>query len=659
MIKTFVFVSYELAPINAGGCGVFIHNALQELLKDSDNHIVLLLDMPKYECEQYENEYKPQLPNNKNLKIVCLSEILKGDVGCGQEYDNIFLQKSYRFYKGLLLLCEQLAINYIEFFDYVGIGYFAIRAKRFEGEFENIILSVRAHCTIDLMDIEQIPNEINLYKIEMYQMEKDAIRHADYVMAPSNSWSQIYMQRYDVKQESIIVSPPPVKNWDDVEYILNEKQQDVLFYGRIFQLKGVDVFIDAAVLFISKNSSNNSIFYLVGYDGFDMNGTPYRNQLIERIPEEFRKRFVFTGQLDHKKLEKILCSVRFAVFPNLVESFCYSIHELYGIGVPIISNNIPAFNDYFQNEKNALVYDGTSYDLVAKMEKMLNNADLRKQISSPFKVTNNKLFNISYTNVFKKKSIEHINNNLSWKCSLIVLQEEDFSTQYLSILEHTDLDLEKSYILSNSSPGVPVSFLGKIRYAKRLDGVIDYELPLMPYVLTCYASDIIDPIYITKAKKVFSLSQDIHYVGCYYRNEVGYTQYDLYKNHIYRPYNNLSRSIVYVNAKSANIRDIFDNRFAELGELNIINKEGYVIPDALLAISKTRVDVHREQFVYRLHKTTENTVWNPFILFPYINEPLIVKNYNENEETTKKLKKTYHKIKVRVDKWDGKRVSLQ
>lgn len=58
----------------------------------------------------------------------------------------------------------------------------------------------------------------------------------------------------------VLLYHPPVKNWDDVEYILNEKQQDVLFYGRIFQLKGVDVFIDAAVLFISKNSSNNSIF---------------------------------------------------------------------------------------------------------------------------------------------------------------------------------------------------------------------------------------------------------------------------------------------------------------------------------------------------------------------------------------------------------------
>lgn len=124
-----------------------------------------------------------------------------------------------------------------------------------------------------------------------------------------------------MKNDRVIVSPPPVEVWNDVSYSLNESQQNVIFYGRIFQLKGVDLFVDAAIALMIKRPENNSIFYLVGYDGLDLNGQPYKEQLLLRIPDHLKERFIFTGQLNHQELEQLLTNIRFAVFPNYVESF--------------------------------------------------------------------------------------------------------------------------------------------------------------------------------------------------------------------------------------------------------------------------------------------------------------------------------------------------
>ncbi|MGO4693575.1 glycosyltransferase family 4 protein [Paenibacillus sp. 2TAB26] len=657
MIKTYVFVSYELAPINAGGCGVFIHYAIQELLKNNNNHIILLLDMPKHECDLYENNCKQELPNFNNLTIVCLSQLLLDESGCGEGYDNVFLQKSYRFYRGLVKLTSLYLINYVEFFDYVGIGYFSVRAKRFEGEFAQIILTIRAHCTIDLMDMEQIPNELNIHKLEMYQMEKSSIQNADFVMVPSKAWSNLYMERYGVRLENLIVSPPPVIPWNDIEYSVNEKQQDVLFYGRVFQLKGVDILVDAAVMFMLKNVSNQSLFYIVGYDGMDLSGQPYRNQLLARIPEELRNRFVFTGQLNHKELEKVIQNVRFAVFPNRIESFCYSIHELYSLGIPIISNNIPAFNDYFHHEKNSLVYNNTSLDLVSKMETLFLSSELRSKLSYPYSVINNGTFNRTYESIFEENN-DDLNadkvNKYDWKCSIVLLKDEgnDISN-YLSLLNHPDVDQEKCYILSLDPPGIPVLFLGEIRFAKRFDGSTDHLMSLMPYVLTCYEGDVIDPLFISVAKRIYSKSSDLRFVGCYYSGNSNISQFDLYENHNYYPYSRLTRSIVSIDDSLANLRDVFDNRMGNLGEMELINKKGYVIPRAYIEISSKFLNINKEQSVYKLHRSTKNKTWNPNILYPLIRQASVAESEIKEIYIKNNFKSFYHKLKNRTDGMDG------
>lgn len=657
MVKTYVFTSYELYPINAGGCGVFIYNAMQQLLKNINNRVILLLDMPKHEIEIFINDFQSKLPNSENLRLICLSEWIQ-DEAYGEKFSNVFLQKSYRFFKGLHKLSTMQGLDYIEFFDYVGIGYFSVKAKRFEGHFSKTVLAVRAHCTIDLMDLEQVPNSFELNKLQMYQMEKEVIQDVDVLLVPSNSWGDIYILRYAVSPEKVVVSPPPVELWNDVKYNVDDNQQNVIFYGRIFQLKGVELFIDAAIALMIKRPDNNSNFYLVGYDGLDLNGNPYKEQLLLLIPNHLKHRFIFTGQLNHQQLEELLGNVRFAVFPNYVESFCYSIHELYNIGVPIIANDIPAFRDYFDHQKNALLYHGTSSDLVTQMECLFDNDELRHRISVPYGVIDNKEFNSIYERLFIFNQFDDESRILvEKKLSLIILDEGAVSElDSNSLIMHPKVDKDKSYILKNNPPGTSVHYLGKLRYALKVDGNLDDLLPVNNFILTCYSNDIIDFEYITAAINILNANDSAQYVGAQYKNTNHYEQYNLLEPHTYGDYSKLTRAVFRLDEFSRSLRDVYDIRLKELGEKRFFNMPGYILPKEYITLGEVgALNIKEEHYIYSTHYSTRNIEWNPYVLYPYLNSSNPTNKLNMGYHNHSNAKKIYHRLKHKVDAVSGKK----
>ncbi|WP_336762291.1 glycosyltransferase family 4 protein [Paenibacillus sp. USHLN196] len=662
MSKTFVFTSYELYPINAGGCGVFLYNAIEEILKNYRNKVILLLDMPNHECDLFKERDQPKLPNHGNLRVICLSEWISD---CKLiNYSNIFLEKSHRFYKGIQKLAKFESLNYVEFFDYVGIGYFTVKAKKYEDEFSEVQLGVRAHCTIDLMDIEQVPNSFDINKLQMYQMEKEAIQDADFVLVPSKAWGDIYTTRYGADRNRIVVSPPPVKKWNDVSYVITEQQNDVLFYGRIFQLKGVDMFIDAAVSFMSLRPESESRFYLVGYDGLNSNNLPYKTELLERIPEKLRHRFVFPGHLDHEQLESLLKTVRFSVFPNYVESFCYSIHEIYNLGVPIICNEIPAFKDYFRHEKNSLVYSGTSSGLLSEMMKLFDNENLRLQISNPYDVIDNGIFIESYSKIvnnnilegssFQQPKLLETSHSL---CSLIVISDgQELDHNHKTLLEEPIIHKNKSYILFAEAPGTPIHFLGQIRYARKIDGTTDNLLEISEFVLVCYSDDVIDPRYLTESIKVLTMTPELKYVGAQFTNREHYNQYSLLEPNTYWDHTVLTRAVIKMDGNKNTVRDIYDIRFRELGEKKILGQKGYILPRDYITIGKhVNIRVHDGSYIFTTHRNSGSYEWNPYVLYPFLlKQDFILKSKPVHQKQQYYfMRKNYHKLKHRIDEMKG------
>ena len=184
-----------------------------------------------------------------------------------------------------------------------------------------------------------------------------------------------------------LVSKPSLFKWPVAPAPPGGEGADkILFFGRLQPFKGLDCLVSALVSLAHDEPKAN--FLLVGADSvFSHDGSgSYRQQLMQLVPPDLHPRFEFTGPLTFDQLSQRLPEVRFAVFPNYYESFCYAAHELYEAGVPLILSRTPAFIGPFEHERNALIFDGGIGELTAQMTRLWNDHTLRRRLRRPYEV---------------------------------------------------------------------------------------------------------------------------------------------------------------------------------------------------------------------------------------------------------------------------------
>gem|GEM_PF-4437689 len=593
---------------------MFLWHAIQQLLVTGEVTVSLLLDMPKHECEEFVHKHKRKIPNAHLLNIICITDIIAdGELPLQfYHFQNIFLWKSYRFYQAVLKLAEETRYDFIEFFDYAGAAFHTARAKRFEGVLPESVLAIRAHCTVDLMDCEQL-HDVDDEKIIMYEMEAAALRAADIVITPSHSWKTLYKDRYQVPDENIVVIPPPfsLENWANIKR--GDKATDILFYGRLFQLKGVDVFVDAAVQMLLMNPDKDVRFIVVGYDGGHKN-TTYQEYLSKRIPLELRDRFIFTGKLDQEKVLELLERVKFAVFPNYVESFSYSIHEIYASGVPIICRPIPAFVDYFKNRENALYFDGTVIDLAQKMTELYNDNVLLKKLSFPYEVLEQKRLDKEYIDVIDR--LERTRDAILLETPALSLIVFNGVPQHQTIPDEVSRD--KSYVLQKDGEGLPIWLFGEMWHVSRLDGgpVLESTLPLEGYAAFLSSACQAEEGYFRKALRIIARATNVGYVGSYKkmfgsdRPQIVAHPYDITK--VGGDLSWFGMGYVIRNEGLRSLIDLFDPRLEQGAFIAMLDRMGYLIPEP--HISERPKDIatnYAASLVFDRHNRSKTGAWIP------------------------------------------------
>lgn len=638
-----VFVSYEFQPINKGGCGVFIWNAVKRLLEETDIKITVLLDVSLNEIANFKknNSYYPH-----RLEVTTVTELLEGTIleANFDDFSNIYLWKSYQFHQSLLVLNKRSEFNHVEFFDYAGAGYFSVMSNKYSKAFGETMISVRAHCTIDLMDAEQKQNDLNYEKFIMYEMEKETLQNADQVLVPSLSWKELYRTRYNIDEDIFIVSPLPLELNDTPEYSYNDEQKDVLFYGRLFELKGVDLFVEAAITYIQLNPETNTRFILVGYAGLTNKGGAYDQYLKDLIPDQYRAFFKFTGFVEKKQLNELLRSVAVAVFPNYVESFCYSIHELYVAGVPIICSDIPAFTNYFEDGVNSLVFrKNSSFQIYEKLNILMNNPNLRRKLSYPFPVLEK---DKSFTDLYTRKVISKKRAN---KCkdqiSLIVFEDGE---KYFKIEDdNNSVDRVNSYLLTKckrSRNSLSIYIFGERWNVETLFGEeLNANLPINKLYWLGRSSDCIDSSFFKRSADILSNHNDINYVGSFSHRfdkkldkDCSPLELNL-KNHFYE-IRDLMRVVVRT-GKEMNLRELHDRRTIYAAQKDNISK-GYLIPEFLVTTEKVLNVRNKAVLTLSLQSFKNNTEWKPFEIVSVL--------YDVNQLTNKKvsfLRSFYQKVR--------------
>lgn len=387
-MQTICFVSYELFPVTRGGCGALLHNVAVQLLR-AGKRVVFLLDVDTEVFARFDEEARLKLPNAHNCVAYRVEDVCGKDVLPRDSFASWYEWRSYVLNVAALKVHERERPSLIEFFDYHGVAYYALCEKLALGNYEGTRIAVRYHATIEAMDRVDLTNSLHPELYLLYSLERAALALADTVIVPSESVSKRSLtDLYPTVAARQVVAIPPLQK------TLEKRTSDgiengILFYGRLFSIKGVDLLVDAAVLWMRQRPELAPDFYFVGGDSKqppDGCGL-YADYLLRRIPADLRSRFHLLGHLSHEETEALLEKVRFAVFPNRAESFCYAAHELYAGGVPVIVSDIPGFEDFFDHDRNSLVFDATSSDaLTLAINRLWDDADLRARLTFPYPV---------------------------------------------------------------------------------------------------------------------------------------------------------------------------------------------------------------------------------------------------------------------------------
>jgi glycosyltransferase involved in cell wall biosynthesis len=378
------FASYEIAPTTKGGAGVLIRNLADVLLR-AGHELIMVLDLPPWEFEQFVSVHRFVLPEAENCRAYHVGSIVDGLDGLEEEdFSTHFEWRAYRFHLACKVVVELEQPDLLEFFDYGGVGYHALSAKVAGLAYPSTHIAIRLHTSLELMDRVAADVIHDLEREGVFALEHGALRLAETVLYPTPSYlKEAYLPYYEPWLGSAVESPPPIIDIPAPRR-LGENPNVVLFYGRLAPLKGIDLFLDAALAMIRQGEAMDLQFYMVGFDPRYPEAS-YRagEEIRRRIPEAFQDRFVFKGQWDRHRLELLFPRVKFAVFPTQIESFGYAVHELRHAGVPMVLSSIPAFRDAFTNGVDALFFDGSSVDLQRQM-KMINEDDtFRAELGRP------------------------------------------------------------------------------------------------------------------------------------------------------------------------------------------------------------------------------------------------------------------------------------
>jgi glycosyltransferase involved in cell wall biosynthesis len=402
-----------------------------------------------------------------------------------QSFSEWYYWRSFRLFCALQKVTKQVEIDFVEFNDFYGPAYYSLVAKACGLAFSRTCLGVRLHNPWEILLTAGDGIAISSYVLAIRYLERAALRLAEHILSPSDDYTQhVYFPLYGKGLGDIHSSKPALLTWPQEVVHVSDNNNLIMFYGRLQPFKGPDRLLAACLELIHRIPGVE--FWFVGADSTlsrDAGTISYRELLQQRIPDHLKPMFIFAGRLSFEELGEILPRVRFAVFPNYLESFCYAAHELYQARVPVITSNIPALAGSFLHQKNALMFDGSISDLVWQMEQLYHDHDLRNQLIRPYS-TNQEPLGTFYDSLPTASWMSH-------------QREPDEGCGILVVIIHDgagNLDITLNSICPELGPTDTIVILHEIRAAQ-------IAIPLL-FLDRCYtpqsvAGDVLTPTEVT------------------------------------------------------------------------------------------------------------------------------------------------------------------
>ncbi|MDB5578391.1 MAG: hypothetical protein JWR80_3567 [Bradyrhizobium sp.] len=373
---TVCFVTLELYPTTPGGTGVLIAQTARVLLEQG-YEVIFLFGGSRQDEDRFRNTDRFLFPNPGNIRCYHVSDLLPAEVELPVNLSDDVYLLSIRFALALVELTQRHHVDLVEFYDYCGPGFHALACPELMGQ----AMAVRLHSTIELI-ARRVRQAVPPERMLHFHQEREQLRLADGLLYSGKHFyerevSDIYPF---LGSENAYASPPVLQGFAPCPPRADAR--DVLFYGRLSTLKGLDTFLRGLALALADPAFDNWVgqIHIVGAEETVATSLTL-DEMLAVVPEQHRARLRFLGHISHETLQNLLPDVSFAVFANKLESFCYAAHELRVSGTPLVLNSLPTFRDFFAEGQSAVFFDGTAIDLARQMQRFAADPVLRKRLS--------------------------------------------------------------------------------------------------------------------------------------------------------------------------------------------------------------------------------------------------------------------------------------
>jgi glycosyltransferase involved in cell wall biosynthesis len=370
------FVTSEIVPGTGGGIGQLLGSVAPQLAA-AGWQTTWLLEMDQPAVERFREHAARHLPRANVVAVDEVSVNAKADERIPLwAFQFSAYHRAWRVAHALRVLCGRQRFDAIEFPDYLGLGYVALKWRRLWGdEFEGIRMLVRLHGTAEWCLWADDAPRYTAERQQLIAMERYCLRHCDGWLASTPSVADRYRAHYGRPDAPVVLATPPVDRVGSGcthRRRLGAPPHRILFYGKLQRLKGADVFVDAALL-LSERADLPVVFDVVGPDVPDpWDGSSFRARLERAVPDEIRDRINFHGQVHREPLQQLTQAADIAVVPSRVEAFCLAAHELNWMGIPLVLADIPAFRDFFVDGRDCRFFDGSAEDLAKVIAEILH-----------------------------------------------------------------------------------------------------------------------------------------------------------------------------------------------------------------------------------------------------------------------------------------------
>ncbi|AGC47026.1 family 2 glycosyl transferase [Myxococcus stipitatus DSM 14675] len=362
-------VSKELSPFFGGGIGTYV--ALMSRAFADAGHEVHVLTAPHPGLERA----PVLLPG---VRVHTVAELEPGYAGA---FPFPPLRHAMAAYTALQSLHAQHPFDLIEFPEYEGEGYFALRARRTLGQFATAVLAVRLHTpTHEVQHFNRVTT-LDMDAAQQEFMEDCSIRDADLLLSPTQSLLDLVRARLGLGDEGVVVPHPfPTSSFAPPTARPRAEPPRVLYFGRLEYRKGVQHLIEAMQLLFARGLQAE--VQLVGGDTrTGPFGRSMREWLERRIAPEWKHRFHFEAPRPRDELAAIISEATVCCFPSLWENFPNVCLEAMSAGCLVVGGDAGGMAEVIQDGRSGLLFRaGDSKHLAEVLERALTTPSLQQAV---------------------------------------------------------------------------------------------------------------------------------------------------------------------------------------------------------------------------------------------------------------------------------------